>query len=208
MPVLRCQECGLVNFATAVVCKRCGHALRHLSPQPDPESDPSAGVWQDNGLLVMRVDTYLPERCIKCNSSVQVNHKIVSAIAYSHWKLPLFVLGYQMLPHKLMVTLIPQVRIDVALCKNHSSNWERDLKITLPLILIGLGLLVLSFYLFSFLVLFLGILLFATAVLSSLIGGDPVYLKRRHSNFVWLIGAGDGYLAGLPHLPDNYSSEG
>jgi len=205
MSPLRCTECGFINFATAEVCKRCGHSLPGVSYQPDPASAPSDGVWQDKGLLVVRSDACLPGRCIKCNSEAGVKHKVVTAIAYSHWKLPLFIFGYQVFSHGLMADLIPQVKLEIALCNKHSSNWGRDLKITLPLILIGLGLLVLSFYLFSFLVLAVGIFLFATGVLTSVIGGDPVFLNRRDSDYIWLKGAGDSYLAGLPRLPANQS---
>jgi hypothetical protein len=203
MSGLKCRECGLVNFATAEICKRCGLSLAGDVDQADRESIPSGGVWQDKGLLVMRFDARLPQRCIKCNSELAVKYKVVRAIAYSHWKLPLFILGYQMIPRVLMARLMPHVKVEIALCKKHSSNWDRDLKITLPLILIGLGLLVASFYLYSFAVLFLGLLLFAIAVLSSVIGGDPVHLRRQESNYVWLKGAGPRYLAALPSFPGN-----
>ena len=203
MSALKCPECGLINFATAEVCKRCGLSLHDAPRQTDLHSDSSDGVWQDRGLLVMRLGASLPDRCIKCNSEVGVKHKMVTATAYSHWKLPLLIFGYQMIPRRVMAKLIPQIKVEVALCKKHSTNWSKDLKVTLPLILIGLGLLVLSFYVFSFLVLFLGILLFAIAVLSSVIGGDPVHLKRFDSEYIWLKGAGDRYLAGLPRLPSN-----
>lgn len=42
-------------------------------------------------------------------------------------------------------------------------------------------------------------------VLSSVIGGDPVFLNRRDSDYIWLTGAGESYLAGLPRLPANQS---
>jgi hypothetical protein len=211
MSALKCKKCGLINFATAEVCKRCGLSLGGGSHRAsDPGSDSSEGVWQDAGLLVMRVDACLPDRCIKCNSETEVRHKVVTAIAYSHWKLPLFLLGYQTIP-RIMAKLVPQVRVEVALCKKHSSNWSRDLRINLPLIVIGLGLLVLSFYLkfaqdlpdtpFTWFAAVLGILSFATGALSSVIGGDPVYLRRRRSGCVWLKGAGESYLASLPRWP-------
>lgn len=66
---------------------------------------------------------------------------------------------------------------------------------------IGLGLLVLAFYLSSWLAADLGILMFAIGALSSVIGGDPVYLKRRDSGNIWLKGAGERYLASLPRFP-------
>jgi uncharacterized membrane protein YvbJ len=43
----KCTECGLVNFAAAEVCKRCGVALTKQGNQrlePDPASAPSAQV--------------------------------------------------------------------------------------------------------------------------------------------------------------------
>ena len=77
---------------------------------------------------------------------------------------------------------------------------------------IGLGLIVLGFYRsgvgtdrvddpFSGFAAVLGILLFAIGALSIVIGGDPVYLRRRDSGYVWLKGAGESYLASLPRLP-------
>lgn len=164
-------------------------------------ADSTDGIWQDEGLLVIRSNSCLPARCIKCNSEAGVKHKLVSAIDYSHWKLPLFILGFQMIPRSVMTKLVQQVRVEIALCKKHSSNWSRDLKINLPLIVIGLGLLVLSFYLFSWIAAALGILMFAIGALSSVIGSDPVYLKRRVSGNIWLKGAGESYLASLPRFP-------
>ena len=215
MSALKCKKCGLINFATAEVCKRCGLSLSGGSHKaPAPGSDSSDGVWQDEGLLVMRVDACLPDRCIKCNSEVGVRHKVVTAINYSHWKLPIFLLLIRIIPGrlmaKIMARLLQKVRVEVALCKKHS-NWSRNLRINLPLIVIGLGLLILCFYLkfaqdlpttpFSGFVAVLGILLFATGALSIVIGGDPVYLRRHDSGYVWLKGAGESYLASLPRLP-------
>ena len=201
MSGLKCANCGLMNFATAEVCKRCKLPLDNGTHRAGPGSDSSDGLWHDEGLLVMRVDSVLPARCIKCNSEAGVKHKLVSAIDYSHWKLPLFILGFQIIPRTVMTKLVQQVRVDIALCKKHSSNWSRDLKINLPLIAIGLGLLVISFYLFSWIAAALGILMFATGALSSVIGGDPVYIKRRDAGNIWLKGAGEKYLASLPRFP-------
>ncbi|HKR60128.1 MAG TPA: hypothetical protein VJS64_10380 [Pyrinomonadaceae bacterium] len=149
----------------------------------------------------MRFEYCLPYRCIKCNSVTGVEHKVVSAIDYSHWKLPLFIFGFQMIPRRVMADLVQQVSIEIALCKKHSSNWSRDLKINLPLIALGLGLLAIGFYLFSGFAVALGILLFAIGALSSVAGGDPVYLRRRDSEKVWLKGAAETYLATLPRYP-------
>lgn len=200
MSGLRCTACGLVNFATAEVCKRCKSPLGdNLHRVAGPGSND--GIWQDEGLLVMRIDSSLPTRCIKCNSAAGVKRKLVSAIDYSHWKLPLFIFGFQMIPRSAMTKLVQQVRVEIALCKKHSSNWSRDLKINLPLMAIGLGLLIIAFYLFSWIAAAVGILMFAIGALSSVIGGDPVYLKRRDSENIWLKGAGKTYLASLPRFP-------
>jgi hypothetical protein len=211
MSALKCKNCGLVNFATAEICKRCGLSLHGDSRRvTDFGADSLEGVWQDDGLLVMRLDTRLPNRCIKCNSEEGVRHKVVKATAYSHWKLP-FALFFQIIPPRLLVYLFRQVSVEVALCRKHSSKWRRNLRINLPLTAIGFGLLVLGFYsrvtnpdigedpLAKYLG-FSGLMLFIIGALSCVVGGDAVYLKRRASGCVWLKGAGQDYLASLPRL--------
>ncbi len=107
MSALKCKECGLINFASAETCKRCGFSFSGVAHQADDfGSYPSNGVWQDEGLLVMRVNGCLPDRCIKCNSEAGVRHKMVSAIAYSHWKLPLFLFGFRIIPRRIMARLV------------------------------------------------------------------------------------------------------
>lgn len=176
---------------------------------PDFGSDPSEGVWQDDGLLVMRVDARLPDRCIKCNSEEVLRHKLVKALPYSRWKLPLFLFGFQIVPARIMARLVKQVSVEVALCKKHSSNWGSNLTINLPSIAIGLVLVVFGFYRSGFgkdrvhgqlsrFAAALGMMLFAIGALSSVIGGDPVYLSRLDSGYVWLKGAGESYLASIP----------
>src|SRR3954468_23626244 len=36
-----------------------------------PEIVPDAEVWEDNGLLVLRKNAVLPDRCVKCNAPAE-----------------------------------------------------------------------------------------------------------------------------------------
>lgn len=194
MSSLTCKNCGLINFATATNCKRCDIALHDVLKEED-------GVWQDQGLLVMRTNARLDDYCIRCNSAEVVTRRWVTASSYAHWKLLLIVFGWPIIPSRLMAKLFTKLEIQVSLCRKHKSNWSHDLKINLPLILFGIGLLVLSFYQGSIGMLLLGISLFAIGCLSSLIGGDPLRLKRHDGSFIWLSGASRNYLMKLPRWP-------
>ncbi|HXD32980.1 MAG TPA: hypothetical protein VN643_17785 [Pyrinomonadaceae bacterium] len=164
----------------------------------------------------MSLDASLPERCIKCDSYEDVRYKVVQATSYSHWMLPFFFF-LQIIPRFIVRMLLKEVRVEVALCKKHSSKWRRNLKFNMPLTLIGLGLLVFGFY-YSVTNIgyeqnplakslgFPGLVIFIIGAMACVIGGDAVHLKRRELGCVWLKGAGKSYLASLPQLPQWSSS--
>jgi hypothetical protein len=82
---LRCKHCGLINFAMATDCKRCGVALHDYLREDDGGALASDGVWQAKGLLVMRTNARLDDYCIKCNSAEVVTRRWVTASSYAHW---------------------------------------------------------------------------------------------------------------------------
>lgn len=189
MTALKCSSCGLVNFVSAEKCKKCGATLSGAAGV----GNFATGVWRDKKWLVKRLDARLDDHCIKCSSEAVAVRKQVRVDYFPSWTLLPLLLGYVV--HK-------RIEVEIPLCRKHQSNWEMDLKINLPLILVGIGLLVLSFYLTSALALTAGILLFAMGCLASIIGGDPVSLKSYRAPYVWLKGAGETYLATLPPWTD------
>jgi hypothetical protein len=106
MSSIKCPSCGLVNFATALLCKRCklsfeGPTQTETNPAPEAAPVPTqassipgskaessedtqpddlfvSAVRRDGKLLIMTEESVLPDRCVKCNSPAerQVKYKL------------------------------------------------------------------------------------------------------------------------------------
>jgi hypothetical protein len=199
MSATKCQQCGLINFASAASCKRCGLPFGADAGADDWYAT-GHGVWQHNGVLIIRFDGRLDDHCIKCNTTEGVGRKWVTASPYTHWKLLLMIFSWPIFPGRLLakLNLFSKLEVEAALCRKHWTNWGNDLKINLPLMLIGIGLGVESFYEGSMVMLSIGILLFAVACLRSALGVDPLRLVRADGQHYWIKGAGSAYLTRLP----------
>ena len=122
---MKCPQCGLVNFKSATNCKRCNLVF-------DSGADPAhenAEAWRDSSHLVLRSDSFLPDRCVKCNSSTNITQKAHKLAYLPKHNLLLLLVGF--IHYKAMM-------VPLALCSQHDSNRKKSLAAMVVMIILGL----------------------------------------------------------------------
>jgi len=212
---IRCPQCGLVQMSRPQ-CKRCGTALSSSSvvgapaAAPNPYAPPSAdlsrgparegedALWRDGRILVMRRDSVLPDRCIKCNEPA-LGYKL-RRVLYWHrpawyWLILVSVLIYA------IVAMIVRKRaiVEVGLCPAHRQR--RYLAVVLGILALcgGLGG-CLAYASESEAAVYLGLILAVAGVVIAGFGSQVVTASQIDDNYVRLKGAGADYLSPLPDL--------
>ena len=144
---MKCPQCGLVNFKTAGQCKRCG-----LDFQTEAAPAESVEAWRDAHHLVLRSDSFLPDRCMKCNSSTGItrkSQKLAYIPKYNLLTLGLaLVLPFGFVRYKTMM-------VPLGLCPEHDTN-ARTIFIGFGLVGLGIAMLFGGFAIDWMSVMFLG----------------------------------------------------
>ena len=180
---MKCPQCGLVNFQTATACKRCGTPLSSGSEMLDQTS----GAWRDSDLLVIGEHAQLPERCMKCNSSVGVSQKVATLGYYPKYNLALLLFGF---------VYYKSFNVGLYLCERHFSSRNRVL---LSILLIFGGIVTFSVGYSSFFLVIAGFVMLAVGFILLAVGGNPVSIVRFEEPYIWLKGVDKEYLSTLPH---------
>lgn len=146
MSSLKCAQCGLVNFATAIACKRCKQPLvvsssaegivlsdGYVLPPPPNVGLPSSGVWRDKSKMIVTHDSALPDRFIKCNAPA-LGPRLRKKLTWHHPALYLLLLVALLIA--LIVTLILRktMIVELGLCEEHMKTHRRNVLITWGLI--------------------------------------------------------------------------
>lgn len=182
---LRCQECGLTNFADATHCKRCQAPLAAVSA--------SSNVWRDGEYLVISAERYaLPNRCLKCNgiNTERYNLRIN------------FYPFFNFLMILARSVFWRAYTIPAFLCRQHKDiAYEEPKNVLFPKLLIILGcfaLLVAVIAKFILPLLLAGLGLLGLGLLLRKFARPTFEIKKRNKQYVWIKGADEKYLASLP----------
>lgn len=216
MSSLKCEQCGLVNFATDTICKRCSAPLAHnishvasSTPQgivledgyvlPPPPALPGTGVWRDKSTLVMSRDAELPPRCVKCN--VPTHLRLKRRLSWHHPAI--YILIFVALLIYLIVALIVRkaATVEIGLCEEHQAKRRRNLLITWSLVLIGIAGLVLALMLADVTYLLAGFVALVAAMIYGIVAVRIVAPSKIDDRFVRLRGVNKDYLNELPQWP-------
>lgn len=216
MSTLKCAQCGLVNFATDAVCKRCRAPLAHNTSQvasstpqgivledgyvlPPPPALPGVGVWRDKSTLVMSQGAELPPRCVKCN--VPTHLRLKRRLTWHHPAI--YILIFVALLIYLIVAIIVRkaATVEMGLCDEHQAKRRRNLLITWSLVLVGIAGFVLAVMLEDFTYLLAGFLALVAAMIYGIVAVRIVAPSRIDDRFVWLKGVNKDYLNELPQWP-------
>jgi hypothetical protein len=160
---------------------------------------PGIQMWRAGKFLVLRKETALPSRCVKCGAP-QHGSRIKRRL---FWHTPWI---YGLLPALLVYAIVATVVgkraiVDVPLCRKHRGLRWRDLLVTWLLIFLCLAA-------FSYAVVgengwyaLVGIVLIFAAAIYGALRTTIVTPRRIDDQFVWLKGVAPEYLAPLPEFP-------
>jgi hypothetical protein len=224
MASLKCSNCGFVNLATDVSCKRCGTPLAQGSlPPPDayyPQSQtsqpasegayvfpppPSAGlqggVWRNESMLVMSKDAALPDRCVKCNrpaNGQRLKRKL-------YWHNPIyyiFVFGGVLLYFIVAMFVRWQATVNVPLCETHRARRRYLLIAGWLLFLLGIAIFIIAIASNELIFAPVGMLAIFVAFILLVASARTVLPVKMDDRFVWLKGINKDYLNQLPRWVD------
>ena len=218
MSAVKCAQCGLVNFATATQCKRCGTLFvqnissepganlqgfvledGYVLPPPPSVGMPGPGIWRDKSTLVMSKDALLPERCVKCNAFT--NGRLKRKFAWHHPAIYILLLAAWLVYLIVAMVVRKRATIEVGLCEEHRAKRRTYILITLALVLLGLAGFVLAIAANDGTPALLGFLLLLTALVFGIIATRVTYPSKIDDRFVWLKGVNSDYLNQLPQWP-------
>ena len=212
MSSVKCEQCGLVNFAGEVTCKRCHAPLTQTtrvassSPQgivledgyvlPPPPAVVGSGVWRQKSTLVMSRDAVLPYRCVKCNQ--ETDKRLKRRLTWHHPALYLIIFA-GVLIYLIVALIVRKVAVvEVGLCQEHQAKRRRSVLITWGLLLLGVGGFVLAIVAQDATYLLGGFLLFLVAMIYGIVVVRLVAPSKIDNQFVWLKGVNKDYLDELP----------
>jgi len=215
---LKCSQCGLVNYATATQCKRCGTLFSqnvtsakgsnlqgfvledgYVLPPPPAVGMPGAGIWRNGKTLVMTKDAQLPDRCVKCNAFT--NGRLRRKFSWHHPAIYILLIVAWLF--YLIVAMIVRKRatVDLGLCEEHSAKRRTYIWISWLLALGGVAGFVLAMIAGDGTPALIGFLLLLTAIVFGVITTRVVYPSKIDDRFVWLKGVNAEYLNQLPAWP-------
>jgi hypothetical protein len=169
----------------------------YAPPKSSLEPEGVRGFWRDGKILVLRMGSLLPNRCVKCNAPAE--EPIKQRKVYWHHPVIYLVLFLNVLIY-ILVALVARknAKINPGLCANHRKR--RYLAIGLGWTGIILGALfavvggindIPAFLLF-------GIVFLLGSSIAGLIFARIVFPKKIDKEFVFLKGCGNDFLDSLP----------
>ena len=213
MSSLKCAQCGLVNFASAIACKRCKQPLvvsssaagillsdGYVLPPPPNIGTPGSGVWRDGSKLVMAKDAQLPDRCVKCNSPAP-DPKFRKKLSWHHPAIYILIFVALLIYLVVAMVLRKSITVGLGLCEEHKAKHRRNVFITWALILLSVGGFVLAVIAEDNTLVLLGILLLLAGIIYAVAVVRIVTPAKIDDKFAWLRGVNKDYLNELPQWP-------
>lgn len=218
MSALKCPHCGLVNFAAATQCKRCGTLFTqtvstasgssqqgfvledgYVLPPPPSLGTPGVGIWRDGKVLVVSKDATLPDRCVKCNAIT--TGRLTRKLSWHHPAIFILLLVAWLI--YLIVAMIVRKRatLELGLCEEHKTKRRTFIWITLLLILGGLAGFVVAIAADDGIPALIGILLLLGGIIFGAATTRVTYPSKIDDRFVWLKGVNADYLNQFPPWP-------
>ena len=210
----KCAECGLVNFASDLYCKRCKAAAPEnlmQAPRPAPPAGivledgyvlpppPSmAGIWRDNKTLVMTKDALLPDQCVKCNAPAH-GFKLKRKLSWHHPALYLILLLMAWLIYVIVaIAISKRATVYLGLCQEHYQKRRNMIIVGWVMFALGLIIPIVAFSNEYVGIGLVGMLLFLVSVFWLVFSMRVLNVKKIDDRLVWLNGADTNYLSQFP----------
>ena len=206
----KCAECGLVNFANAANCKRCGaaSATAGVPTQPPPEGivledgyvlppPPSGGIWRDNATLVMVKEALLPNRCVKCNAPAE-SVRVRRRLSWHHPVLYLLIFVAFIVYVILAAAFSKRAIVYIGLCPEHFQRRRKNLIVGLIVLVTGFVGAIIAFANEYPMIGLLGLAVFLFAMVWLIVTSRIVTVKKIDDRLVWLNGINPSYLSQFP----------
>jgi hypothetical protein len=207
----KCAQCGLVNFASATNCKRCGTAAAsagEYSPPPPagivledgyvlPPPPTIGSIWRDGSTMIMTKEASLPDQCVKCNAPAN-GLRLKRRLSWHHPVLYLLILVAWIFYVLLAVLLRKRATVYLGLCAEHFQRRRKLLAVGWILLAIGLISPVVAFANDYPAVGLLGLLVLIISIVWLILVTRVVTVKKIDDRLVWLGGIDSNYLAQFP----------
>jgi hypothetical protein len=199
-----CVECqqafpqsNMVFINQSWVCAGCKPIFiqRVMEGAPPPALD--GATWRMNRRMIMRSETPLPDRCVRCNAPAN-GYRLKRKL---YWHPP----GYYLLIFVgLLIYLIialcvrKKALVHVGLCEKHRAQRKWIIAGSWLAVLLGFVMMIGGLSEDSGAVSLSGVVLLLVGVVFGILKGPVVSVVKIDNEFVWLKGPGEDYLAQMP----------
>lgn len=208
----KCAECGLLNLASDVNCKRCNAAQAAAGvPAPPPPAGivledgyvlppppmATGGIWRDHQTLVMTKDASLPDRCVKCNAPAH-GFRLKRNLSWHHPAIFLLIIVALILYAVIAVVFSKRATVYLGLCAEHYQRRRNLLIAGWVMLAIGPIAIIIAFANDLAAAGLIGLVLLFVSLFWLTIVSRIVKVKKIDDQLVWLTGIDENYLAQFP----------
>jgi hypothetical protein len=203
-PVATCVECrgvfaqnDMVCLNRMWVCAQCKPLfLQRLAEGVSPAT--AAGMaWRADRRLVMRPQTPLPDRCVKCNEPAG-GYQLKRQLYWHHPGLYLLILVSLLVYAIVALCVRKKALIHIGLCERHRKQRGYVIAGSWLAVLGGLVMLIAGLSNSSGSLAVTGVVLLLGGAIFGAIRGPMVSAAKIEKDFVWVRGPGQAFLAELP----------
>ena len=158
-------------------------------------------LWRSGKFLVLRKDSVLPNRCVKCNADAP--DKKLTRKLFWHPPLLYLLILTGLLPYAIVATVVgKRARIQIGLCREHREKRRRDMVIAWLLFFLSIGAFIAAGYFENGWLVVVGVVCLLAGPIYGTITCTPVSPKRIDNQFVWLNGVSPKFLDQLGEFPE------
>lgn len=155
-------------------------------------------LWRYKKQLVVRPETPLPDRCVKCNAPAN-GSRLRRRLYWHHWGVYFLLLVNLLIYAVVAIIVRKRANLEIGLCETHRKRRIIIVAGSWLTALAGIGMMVYGFSAtnagaFAG----IGALVFLTALIVGVVAGPQVAAAKIDKEFVWVRGVCREYLAELP----------
>jgi hypothetical protein len=202
--VATCVECqgvfaqnDMVRLNQMWVCARCKPIfLQRLAEGVSPATALGM-VWRVNRQLVMRPETPLPDRCVKCNAPAN-GYQLKRQLYWHHPALYLLIIVSLLVYVIVAICVRKKAVIHIGLCEHHRKQRGYVIAGSWLAVVAGVIMLIAGISNSSGGLAVAGIALLLGGAIFGAVRGPMVAAAKIDKDYVWVRGPGQAFLADLP----------